>query len=217
MPLDRLRRIYSLAGAMLVGEWSADAVKAGLGRSTGGRRVPGLAERALTAFESKPAYGTLVSFLRADAGLGRALARASAPAAVLSARPSPRRLSRMGDLPARLGGIIIPKIGTEAALAAWCGVGPGRLRWLADVTGRNRRHPPGPLRTYRYRWVARREGIPRLLEIPKENLKQLQQKSWPRSSTRSRSTRVSTASAPVGPSSPTPPSTVGNRSSCDST
>jgi hypothetical protein len=82
----------------------------------------------------------------------------------------------MSEPPVRLAGINLPKLATEAALAEWFGVDPQALRWGADPAGRNRKHPPGPMRTYRYRWIPRRDGPLRLLEIPKAVLKQTQRK-----------------------------------------
>ncbi len=82
----------------------------------------------------------------------------------------------MGEHPLRLADIAVPKLPTEAALATWFGVSPRILRSRADPAGRNRRHPPGPLRTYRHRWIPRRSGTPRLLEIPTGPLKQMQRK-----------------------------------------
>ena len=82
----------------------------------------------------------------------------------------------MGTPPARLGELSIRAIPTEAALATWLGLTDGQLRWYADLTGRNRKHAEGPLRTYRYRWVPKPGGRARLLEIPKPRLKQIQRK-----------------------------------------
>jgi RNA-directed DNA polymerase len=50
----------------------------------------------------------------------------------------------------------------------------GQLAWLADVRGLERRAPDERLRNYRYRWVPRRSGLPRLIEAPKLRLKEIQ-------------------------------------------
>jgi hypothetical protein len=78
--------------------------------------------------------------------------------------------------PAGICGIAIPKLVGEGDVARWLGIEPRQLRWLADIRGRNRKHPPGALRTYRYRWIPRRDRFPRLLEIPKLVLKRIQRK-----------------------------------------
>ena len=171
--LDPSRYVYSPAGTLLAGEWTAAGIKDSLRRPPVDRRLraPKFTERVLGAFPARPAFKSLVGFLRKDAGLARALARAPIPAASFS-----RHKPRMDAPPSRLVGITLPDLPTEAALAKWFGVGPQHLRWRADVTGRNRKHPPGPLRTYRYRWMKKRDGAARLLEIPKATLKQMQRK-----------------------------------------
>jgi RNA-directed DNA polymerase len=174
---DRYRFICSLAGAMIAGEWNAGAIRASLHCSPIDRpiRVPKLAERALAAFAVKPGFYPLVEFLLADSGVRRAMSRAwcSVPGGL---GIGSLRLPKMHKPPARLSAIDIPKLATEGVLAKWFGIGLSTLRWYADVSGRNRKHPYGPLRTYRYRWVPRRQGLPRLLEIPKVSLKQMQRK-----------------------------------------
>src|SRR5579875_385458 len=50
----------------------------------------------------------------------------------------------------------------------------GQLAWLADVRGLERTAADERLRNYRYRWVARRSGLPRLIEAPKLRLKEIQ-------------------------------------------
>ena len=82
----------------------------------------------------------------------------------------------MGSPPPRLGTLAVPLLATSTALAAWLEIEPRRLLWYADITGRNRKHPPGPLRTYRHRWLAKPGGRARLLEIPNSRLKAIQRK-----------------------------------------
>ena len=175
--VDRLRFIYSLAGELLAGAWTADALKAVCRQSAAEHAIPlrDLAARILSAFAATPAFADLVRWLWADARLARALDR---PAIPRNTRPKSRSLRppRMHEPPARLRGIDIPALASEAALAAWLGVEPQHLRWRADLAGRNRKHPPGPMRTYRYRWIPKKQGPPRLLEIPKFDLKQMQRR-----------------------------------------
>ena len=82
----------------------------------------------------------------------------------------------MGTPPAAAGPVTLPQLPNEAALANWLGVEQPRLRWCADISGRNRKHPDGPLRTYRHRWIPKPNGRSRLLEIPKTHLKLIQRK-----------------------------------------
>jgi retron-type reverse transcriptase len=168
----RTRFLRNLAAAFLSGTWTARAMSAAARKATGQRLrwVPALVRRLRTVFPEPPPFERLLSFIHQDAGVGRvqvssySIRQAFAPPAV------------MAEPPAAMGPLTIPGLPTEAALAEWLGVSAGRLRWYADVAGRNRKHPAGPLRTYCYRWVPKPGGRSRLLEIPTGGLKQLQRK-----------------------------------------
>jgi hypothetical protein len=176
--LDRSRFIYSLAGAMTGGDWNEEALQTAVRRALEDHRVRAakLVERILGKFAARPGFDLLVVFLREDVRLGRALSRASGARRDVKVRSFPRRPQAMEPPPLRLRAVDLPPLPTEGALARWFGIDPRHLHWLADVAGRNRKHPPGPLRPYRYRWIPRREGLPRLLEIPKMRLKGVQRK-----------------------------------------
>lgn len=60
------------------------------------------------------------------------------------------------------------------ALAERLEVSSGQLAWLADVRAMERTVQQERLRNYRYRWVPRRGGLPRLIEAPKARLKEIQ-------------------------------------------
>jgi RNA-directed DNA polymerase len=173
MPLDPLRFIYSLAGAMLGGDWTAATITAAMRVPPVDRppRVPKLADRIITAFPAKPDFNSLVIFLQKDAGLARAFTRAT-----FSLPLRPIRRGKPEAKPKWLAAVALPEFLTESSLADWFGTDPQHLRWRADITGRNRKHRHGPFRTYRHRWIPKREGVPRLLEIPKRELKQMQRK-----------------------------------------
>lgn len=76
--------------------------------------------------------------------------------------------------PAAAGPLDLPPLPTDTALADFLGLTPARLLWLADPAGRNHRHPPGGLRTYRHRWLPKPGGRSRLLEVPVHLLKDVQ-------------------------------------------
>ncbi len=168
--LDRTRFLFALAGACLRESWTAAGLRTALDRAAAGTRVraPGLAPRILARFPNPPGYGALLAFLVADARLMRALNRPAGRATPKRGRPA------MGVPPPSLVAVQLPPLATEAALAGWLNLDPTRLRWYADLTGRNRHHPPGPLRAYRHRWVAKTGGRARLLEIPTFPLKRIQ-------------------------------------------
>lgn len=181
MVFDAQRRfLRNLAAALASGEWTSAAMRAAARRATGEpcRWVGPLAGRLLAAFPAKPTVPQVLAFLEADRGTVRTCAgmksRRSAadrfPVRTIFTPPAEMSLP-----PAAFGSLDLPPLPTEAALAGWLSVSAGRLRWYADPAGRNRKHPAGPLRTYRHRWVPKRGGR-RLLEIPCHGLKRLQRK-----------------------------------------
>jgi hypothetical protein len=68
----------------------------------------------------------------------------------------------------------VPALPTTAALAEWLELLPGHVEWLADCQRRTVGVADERLRHYRRRWVRKRAGRWRLLEIPKARLKQAQ-------------------------------------------
>lgn len=68
----------------------------------------------------------------------------------------------------------VPRIATTADLAAFLSLTLGELAWLGDLRGLERTVPDERLRNYRYRWIPRDRGVPRLLECPKPLLKETQ-------------------------------------------
>ena len=74
--------------------------------------------------------------------------------------------------PAWLAALALPALATVGDLAAWCGEPAGALDWFADQW-RVAREPR--LQHYHYRWVPKRSGGLRLIEIPKQRLRRIQQ------------------------------------------
>ena len=68
-----------------------------------------------------------------------------------------------------------PRLPSVGALAAWLDEPIGALAWFADQW-RLAGDQQSPLQHYHYRWVAKRSGGLRLIEIPKARLRRLQQK-----------------------------------------
>ena len=77
--------------------------------------------------------------------------------------------------PEWLAALALPNLPSVGDLAAWCGEPVGALDWLADKW-RLAHHEQSPLQHYHYRWVSKRSGGVRLIEIPKSRLRLLQQK-----------------------------------------
>lgn len=77
--------------------------------------------------------------------------------------------------PAWLAALTLPALASVGALAAWLDEPVGALGWLADqwrLGGEGQER----LQHYHYRWVPKRSGGVRLIEIPKARLRRLQQK-----------------------------------------
>ncbi|MYN09966.1 reverse transcriptase family protein [Pseudoduganella aquatica] len=77
--------------------------------------------------------------------------------------------------PEWLAALALPELANAAALAAWLNEPVGALDWFADQW-RLARDGQSPLQHYHYRWVPKRSGGVRLIEIPKARLRRIQQK-----------------------------------------
>lgn len=82
---------------------------------------------------------------------------------------------RMLDAPRALGRLSLPDLPSPGDLARWLGLSVAELDWLADI-GSWRQRDQSALCHYRYRWIAKRSGGVRLLEIPKSRLLKIQRK-----------------------------------------
>lgn len=167
---QRLIVAEQLADAFLAGRWRAEDLAeraaAHLGRWPGW--LDGLAFAAAALAREAPIgrrwelVELVDSFLRRH----RVSAADAAPSAI---RP---RSAAIPSVPPR--GWPLAAIDSVGALAQRLELDPGQLAWLADVRGLERTVEAERLRNYRYRWVARRRGPPRLLEAPKARLKEIQ-------------------------------------------
>lgn len=84
-------------------------------------------------------------------------------------------LPPMGAPPARLGAIDLPALATPGDLADWLGLRSGELDWFAGSL-RPQIAANGPPWHYSYRWLAKRCGGYRLIEVPKPRLRNLQRR-----------------------------------------
>jgi hypothetical protein len=166
-----------LAKAFLAGRWERKLLVQRAGRALG-RRPPwlrALVDRLLATWPSAaPPIVILRRWIRDDPDFQQAVAddleEDQSLAIVWLPRPA---MLPVAGVPA---GWSLPAITTAAALAAWLGVRHPELDWFADIQGRERHRPPGPVRHYRYAWIPKRHGVVRLLEAPKPRLKSLQRR-----------------------------------------
>jgi hypothetical protein len=77
--------------------------------------------------------------------------------------------------PAWLAALALPELPTDGDLATWLNEPVGALEWLADQW-RLAGDGQARLQHYHYRWVPKRSGGLRLIEIPKARLRRVQQK-----------------------------------------
>lgn len=168
-PRTRTGVARALAAAFLAGEWERDAMASRAAEMLGRRpRWLGVVvDDAHSAYPIRPsdaprALAAIIdwSLLTLDEG-GRL---PNPPRRV----PAAHLVPEMG--PARWP---VPAAATTADLAALLDLHPGELAWLADRRGLERRAALR-LRNYRYRWLARTGGPPRLIEQPKALLKETQ-------------------------------------------
>lgn len=163
-----------LAAAFLASDWTQAGMLGCAEEALGGRRprwVEELAERARLAFPAPPHHDdeALTAFIAAEPDLGRQEAPDEGPLEV-------RRLFLSHTTMAPGRRFEVPELPTPAALAAWLGRSLPELDWLADRKGLLVRAPVGPLQHYHPRWIPKANGSRRLLEVPKEVLKGVQQR-----------------------------------------
>ena len=69
----------------------------------------------------------------------------------------------------------LPILHTSGDLARWLGLSPTELDWFADPGAWRSRNAEAKLRHYNYVWKSKSQGGVRLIEIPKERLRWIQQ------------------------------------------
>jgi RNA-directed DNA polymerase len=191
-PLDIAHR---LCGAFLEGAWEPEFMAARAGRALGLHEttwVLAVATTARAAFPEAPRGepGALVGVVLAALPWGDPVL-GTVRAAPVEWRPPPprppeavrgewevqaeaRRAERAERPrpPARVWPT--PRFLDAEALAQRLELDEGQLAWLADRRGWERTHRQERLRNYRYRWLARSGGLPRLIERPKARLMESQ-------------------------------------------
>lgn len=83
---------------------------------------------------------------------------------------------RMQPRPFALEACALPNLPSVGDIADWLRLDLGDLEWLADARGWEARAADDRLRHYVYRWIPKRTGGHRLLEIPKPALRAIQRK-----------------------------------------
>jgi hypothetical protein len=170
----------NLAAAFLAGPWAREALveRAGVACGYPGRRLARLVRRLLAAFPEPPPAAALPKL--GEWVTGQRAFR-DFYAHCRRCQFSPLRqvfwlTPAMTPAPGVPSSWEVPALSTPAALAEWLGLALPELDWFADRPGLEWTLPEGPLRHYTYRWLAKRSGGHRLLEMPKARLKMLQRR-----------------------------------------
>ena len=173
---SRTQFIRYLCITLINGPWQRAAMQQRSEQLLGNapRWLPILLDALLQRFNNNiaPAPGPLQCFITDLAIFDTAWAdRQRNPSSLRLPLASPRQ-----QAPPRFLLRAIPALPDSASIAEWLNLSTGELDWFADSQGRQRRITATPLRHYRYRWIAKRHGPPRLLEIPKKRLKAIQRR-----------------------------------------
>jgi RNA-directed DNA polymerase len=157
-----------LGDASLAGDWNEDALEARaravLAIGPAARWLAPLVRRTLETYRDAPNDRRREFHGWLDAEL-RKLASRERPVAVTGRLFPVAAMGRM-RWP-------VPEIATTTELAGSLDLHLHELDWLADARGWEPTAASEPLRNYRYRWIPRAGGPPRLLECPKRHLKEL--------------------------------------------
>jgi hypothetical protein len=164
----------ALARSILAGEPAADAVTARMRRTLGEnwRWIRNLANRYVHAYggETRPKRRDVIEFLRGDDGLNYATRKYWDKLRIAEWITEP---SQMQPVHAARSWAV-PQIESVGELAAWLNVTETELEWFADLKRINARAKSGTIQHYHYRVLAKKSGDIRLIEAPKEKLKELQ-------------------------------------------
>lgn len=166
---------YGLADTFLAGEADLATLTAAAQQATGQkwRWIPGLCRTLLKQTgEHFHAYSRqeLAALIGGYHGLDRAWSGPGDKPAIRRYCISPAILPPAPEWLAPLG---LPQLPTPGDLAQWLTLDVGDLDWFAD-RHRTNEVTDDRLRHYHYRWVEKRSGGKRLIEIPKERLRSLQ-------------------------------------------
>jgi hypothetical protein len=163
-----------LALSILGGAWDKHALTDRIQHALeGGPPDPKrLAARLIFHFDEgqPPAKKRLIRFLKADDELRQRFDQQGKEERPLILLDPPI----MGRPPDSMVTFPLPPLPTVKDLRLWLGLFDHELDWFADCERRQSKITHSRLHHYRYQWIEKRSGPPRLIEIPKTRLKMLQ-------------------------------------------
>lgn len=159
---------------MIAGEASVDEIVNRCSQLTGKRWrwLRPLAGRYLKSFgdHARPRHREVVQFLTGDEHYQHALRRYAAELQVATRLHPPQHMQ-----PVRAAADwSLPTIESVSALAQWFRLDPSELQWFADLKALTSKKKNPQLRHYNYRILTKKSGSIRLIEAPKQHLKQIQ-------------------------------------------
>ncbi len=166
--------VRRLALSLIAGSWDKESLADRIRRAWGGgspdpRR---LAARLVFHFDEgrPPSMSRLTAFLRDQDDLHQIWSQSQHDLRqnILLEPPV------MGPLPDGLFTLPLPRLATWKDLRLWLGLLDNELAWFADREALQSRMVEPKLHHYRYRWITKRSGMRRLIEIPKSRLKIIQ-------------------------------------------
>jgi hypothetical protein len=172
--MDRRARAYlspCLADAFLAGPWDAAALATRAGQVLEPRPpwIKLLVRKVLAAYERRPADR--------PRELAAYIALQLEQIGATTAGPPPRVRRWLGaELAMGRRPWPVPELASLGAVASHLEVSDGHLAWLADVRVLERTVADEKLRHYRYAWLPRHGGPPRVIERPKARLKSIQRR-----------------------------------------
>jgi hypothetical protein len=167
----------NLAAALLAGTWTRrDILKrteAVLGRRTRKAQqalVQALVEGLTIAYPPSPNW--LVAFLLGSSAFKQACgAKIKNPLSVQPVLKYPKFAPAQ-----RFSDLAVPRLATPGDLAKWLQLSIGQLDWLSDAKRQQGSTDIPILQHYRYAFVPKKTGAPRLIEIPKPKLMAIQRR-----------------------------------------
>jgi hypothetical protein len=160
-----------LAGGLDTGLITQRAAKV-LGHSW--RWLGPVARRYVERFgeQTRPRRKSVVDFLLKDPGFKRAWHRHGKKLAIQSWIAGPQR---MQPVPAAASWNV-PRIESTTELATWLNLAVSELEWFADLKDMNRKSRDSRVSHYSYKLYTKTSGGVRLIEAPKQHLRQIQRK-----------------------------------------
>jgi RNA-directed DNA polymerase len=133
-----------------------------------------VARRYLENFrgQTRPRRKAVVDFLFSDPGFQRAWRRHGEKLAIRSWIAGPQKMQPV----AAAASWNLPLLETEAELATWLNLAVSELEWFADLKGLNRKNRDSRLNHYSYKLLTKKSGKLRLIEAPKQHLRQIQRR-----------------------------------------